>query len=83
MPVDQSMCISDLEEGNQHRFLGVLQSVRQEERMLLECAGKEFLRRMSIIWSSPFSDHNQVTASNQFALPLLANVDTTRAGDRA
>ena len=39
--------------------------------MSLECAAKEFLRRMSIIWSSPLSDHNRVTASNQFALPVL------------
>ena len=69
--VDESMCISDLEEGNQYTFLGVLESVRQEERMSLECTAKEFLRRMSIIWSSPLSDHNRVTASNQFALPVL------------
>ena len=25
---------------------------------------------MSIIWSSPLSDHNRVTASNQFVLPV-------------
>ena len=34
-------------------------------------AKEEFLRRMSIIWSSSLSDHNRVTASNQFALPVL------------
>ena len=39
--------------------------------MSLDCAAREFLRRMSIIWSSPLSDHNRVTASNQFALPVL------------
>ena len=39
--------------------------------MSLECATKEFLRRMSIIWSSSLSDHNRVTAWNQFALPVL------------
>ena len=39
--------------------------------MSLECAAKEFLRRMSIIWSSSLSDHNRVTASNQFALPVF------------
>ena len=37
----------------------------------MECAAKEYLRRMSIIWSSSLSDHNRVTASNQFALPEL------------
>ena len=55
-------------ECDQYNFL---ESVRQEERLSLNCAAREFLRRMSIIWSSPFSDHNRVTASNQFALPVL------------
>ena len=27
---------------------------------------------MSVIWTSPLSDHNRVTATNQFALPLLS-----------
>ena len=40
--------------------------------MSLGCAAKEFPRRMSIIWSSPLSDHNRVTASSQFALPVLS-----------
>ena len=71
MGVDENICVSDLEEGNQHKFLGVLETVRQEERMSLERATKEFLRRMSIIWSSSLSDHNRVTVSNQFALPVL------------
>ena len=69
--VDESICISNLEKGDQYKFLGVLESVRQEERMSLDCAAREFLRRMSIFWSSPLSDHNRVTASNQFALPGL------------
>ena len=37
----------------------------------MECAAKEYLRRMSVIWTSPLSDHNRVTASNQFAFPVL------------
>ena len=67
----RNICVSDLEEGNHYKFLGVLETVRQEERMSLECAAKEFLRGMSIIWSNPLFDHNGVTASNQFALPVL------------
>ena len=68
---DDNIFVSDLEEGNQYKFLGVLETVRQEERMSLEWAAKEFLRRMSVIWSSPLSDHNRVTVLNQFALPVL------------
>ena len=66
--VDESIYISNLEEDDQYKFLGVLESVRQEERMSLDCAARDFLRRMSIIWSSPLSNHNRVTASNQFAV---------------
>ena len=65
-----------LHQNNSHhhhhyKFLGVLETVSQDERMSLECATREFLRRMSIILSNPLSDHNRVTASNQFPLPVL------------
>ena len=71
--VDKSMCVADPEEGNQYKFLDVLESVREEERISLECAAKEFLHRMSIIGSTPLSDRNRVTASNQFAQPVLGS----------
>ena len=43
--VDEKILVSDLEEGNQYKFLGVLQTAKKEENMSLECAAKEFLRR--------------------------------------
>ena len=43
----------------------------QEDKLVLKCAAKEYLRRMSAIWTSPLSDRNRVTTSNQFALLLL------------
>ena len=60
-----------LEEGRQYKFLGVLETLVQEEKMVFELAAKEYLRRLSVIWSSPLSDYNRVVASNQFALPVL------------
>ena len=39
--------------------------------MVLELAAKEYLRRLSVIWSGPLSDYNRVVASNQFALRVL------------
>ena len=60
-----------LEEGRQYKFLGVLETLVQEEKIVLEFAAKEYLRRLSVIWSSPLSDYNRVMASNQFALPVL------------
>ena len=43
----------------------------QEDNLVLGCGAKEYLRRMSVTWTSPLSDQNRVTASNQFALPVL------------
>ena len=60
-----------LEEGRHYKFLGVLETLVQEEKIALGFAAKEYLRRLSIIWSSPLSDYNRVVASNQFALPVL------------
>ena len=68
---DASIRIPNLEDGKQYKFSGVLESLRQEERLALGCASKEYLRRMSVIWKSPLSDYNRVLASNQSALPVL------------
>ena len=43
----RNICVSDVGECNHYKFLGVLETVRQEERMSLECATKEFLRLSS------------------------------------
>ena len=64
---EQNAHVHNLEESNRYKFLDILETVRQEERLSMGCVAKEYLRRMSIIWSSPLSDHNRVTASNQFA----------------
>ena len=68
MKVDGYAKIANLEEGQVFKFLGVLDCLRQEEKLLLWCAAKEYSRRMSLISSSPFSDHHRVIASTQFAM---------------
>ena len=79
--VDESICISNLEEGDQSKFL---ESVRQEERMSLDCAAREFLRRMSTIWLSPLSDYKPGNSLKPVCITSvrLPNVDTTMAVDR-
>ena len=71
MRMDETTTITALGEGKHYKFLGVLENVRQDERLALACAAKYYLRRISIIWSSPLSDCNRVRATNQYALPVL------------
>ena len=68
MRMDEATTITALGEGKHYQFL---ENVRQDERLSVACAAKEYLRRISIIWSSPLSDCNRVQATNQYALPVL------------
>ena len=70
--LDESFVIQSLKQQSRYKFLGVLENIKQEDLLALECASKEYLKRLSVIWSSPLSDVNKVTASNQYALPVLS-----------
>ena len=58
--VDESMCVSNIKEGNQYRFLGAGETRGEDV-----ASGQ--LRSSPQIWSSPLSYHNGVTDSKQFA----------------
>ena len=72
LKVDGNAKVSSLEDGQQYKFLGVLESLKQEEKLTLQSAAKEYLRRLSVIWSSPLSDYHRAVASNQFAMPAMS-----------
>ncbi|PFX18510.1 Retrovirus-related Pol polyprotein from type-1 retrotransposable element R2 [Stylophora pistillata] len=55
LKVDGNAKISSLEDGKQDKFLGVLESLKQEEKLALQSAAKEYLQRLSGIWSIPLS----------------------------
>ena len=70
--------ISTLEDGQHWKFLGVLESLKQEEKLALQSAAKEYLRRLAVIWSSPLLDYHRVVASNQSAMPAMSYCMWTR-----
>ena len=65
-------------DGEQYKFLGVQENLKQENKLVLNCAAEIYLKSVSVIWSSPLSDHNRITATNQFALPVLAYLMRTQ-----
>ena len=74
----ESFVIQSLKQQSHYKFLGVLENIKQEDQLALECASKEYLKRLSVIWSSPLSDVNKITASNQYALPVLSYLMSTQ-----
>ena len=71
LKIDEQQLIKSLTEDSQYKFLGVLESIKQEDSLVLESAARVYLQRLSVIWSSPLSDHHKVVATNQFVLPVL------------
>ena len=58
-------------KGSCYNFLGLCETVKQDEKSAFAYAAKVYLQRMSVIWSSPLSNANCITATNQFTLPVL------------
>ena len=63
LKLDEATLVKNLEAGSRHSL--------QEEMLALAVAGKVYLQRLLVIWTSPLSDANRVKATNQFALPVL------------
>ncbi|PFX18700.1 hypothetical protein AWC38_SpisGene16924 [Stylophora pistillata] len=69
--LNETSVVKNLESGSNYKFLGIKESVMQDEKQALKEAAKVYFRRLSVIWTSPLSDFNRVLATNQFALPAL------------
>ena len=66
--IDESSVIKCLKEGSQYKFLGVVEYTREEDQLAFRVASEVYLDRLSVIWSSPFSDYHQIVVSKQYAL---------------
>ena len=71
LKLDEATLVEKLKTGTKYKFLGVRESVMEDEKLALTVAAKTYLQRLSIIWTSPLSDANRVKATNQFALLVL------------
>ena len=55
MKLEELAMIVKLKDGGQYKFLGVQENLKQEDKLVLKCAVKVYLKRVSMIWSSTFS----------------------------
>ena len=73
---DGQATINCLKEDAQYRFLGTPERLLQEEKLALDIAARAYLQRLSLIWSSPLSDRNKVTATKQHVGVAISHVVT-------
>ena len=73
---DGQATINCLKKDVQYRFLGIPERLLQEEKLALDIAARAYLHRLSLIWSSPLSDRNKVTATKQHVGVAISHVVT-------
>ena len=72
--VGESHIIASLKEGENYKFLGVIENSTQKDTLVLWDALKVFLQRLAVVWSSsPLSDYHKMVASNQYAVAELTH----------
>ena len=49
MKLDESAVIARLKDGEQYKFLGVQENLKQENKLDLNCAAEICLKRVSVI----------------------------------
>ena len=64
---DSEREVKSLSEGSHYKFLGVMENTKQDDDLSLQIAGKAYLQRLSLIWSSPLSDVMSVTTAQSFS----------------
>lgn len=71
LPLQSGQNISSLGEDDYYKFLGKYENATQLEKDVQQEANKEYIRRLSVIWTSPLSFTRKVKATKTFAIPVL------------
>ncbi|XP_068708027.1 uncharacterized protein [Montipora foliosa] len=75
--LDESFVIQSLKQQSPISFSGSWKTSNRKTNWPWSVHA-EYLKRLSVIWTSPLSDVNKVTASNQYALPVLSYLMPTQ-----
>ena len=71
LPLNEKDSISMLNADDQYKFLGKFQNSSHLDKMAFEHSSKEYIKRLSVIWSSNISIPGKIKATNTFAIPTL------------
>ena len=58
-------------EGDKYRFLGKAENCNQLDSLVYEETRREYLRRLSVIWTSPLTIPRKIQATNVFANTMM------------
>ena len=71
LKLDETTLVEKLKTETKCKLLGLRESVMEDEKISTYSCSKDYLQRLSIVWTGPLSDANRVEATNQFAFLVL------------
>ena len=71
MPISHTEFIPLLQNSDHYKFLGKQENATHLEEIVMREASKEYLRRCTVIWSSPLTIPRKIASTNNFAVPAV------------
>ena len=71
LTVSREESIQIMSKDDHHKFLGTVENSKQLDELITQTLSQEYIRRLSVIWTSNISIPRKIKATNTFAIPLL------------
>ena len=71
LTVSKEESIQIMSKDDHYKFLGTVENSKQLYELITQTLSQEYIRRLSVIWTSNISIPRKIKATNTFAIPLL------------
>ena len=71
LTVSEEESIQIMSKDDHYKFLGMVKNSKQLDELIMQTLSQEYIRRLSVIWTSNISIPRKIRATNTFAIPLL------------
>ena len=70
LTVSKEESIQIMSKDDHYKFLGTVENSKQLDELITQTLSQEYIRRLSVIWTSDISIPRKIRATNTFAIPL-------------
>ena len=71
LTVSKEESIQIMSKDDHYKFLGTVENSKQLNKLITQTLSQEYIRRLSVIWTSNISIPRKIRATNTFAIPPL------------
>ena len=71
LTVSKEESIQIMSKDDHYKFLRTVENSKQLDELIAQTLSQEYIRRLSVIWTSNISIPRKIRATNTFAIPLL------------